>query len=867
MTDAMTPERLRPHLDGWLSVARRGTSFLVHLDGEWTGGTQILVGAEYVDVRVCPSELAIREELTRDRPDGRAMVVLTPVDVQSQDLLARVFKRGVRRLDAWEAVQRLFGVRQIDPLIAGEKWMAEALIEAAPLSGYERTASLALDSDRAWESLLRHRYGIETKDGLDGLLHWAASTDVARLQDRPEAEYRAVRRRLATRMVGAEPVLAAVAVGRGAQVVAIGLVTRLLLDGPAGETRAASRALAGGVVLSGWKFDERAARAFADAAESVVNALLASDRPVAHAVLRDAESVAGLLGAEPLAAASTVLQSGLRARLREFGQALAGRDSAGGIERIEAALACVRAHRVNDHDGTAEMALRVVRWMQQDLPAAPDFRAAAVDHVRDSAYADWGRTALRVVTGDDGLDEQLRLLIAAADARRRAQETHFADLLAGYTAHAAAGAEILGVEEVLERVVAPLAGSSPLLLIVLDGMSHRVACELLEDVIARGWTELRPAGHTGRTLVLSVLPSVTTFSRTSLLTGRLSKGVAGDEAKAFATHSALAGAKPLLFHKSALRDPHGGLSEALRSEIAGERRVIGAVVNAIDDHLARSDQLATPWDTSYVPVLRQLLDEARDASRLVVLASDHGHVLDRGTKQRPTTADGGERWRPVAKEAGDGEQRISGVRVLAPGGACVLAVDETIRYGPPKHGYHGGATAQEVLAPLLVLTASAGDEVSGWVEAPYDLPTWWARAEVPTVEESPSPQVPVFKPRVEESSGQLTLGASEPAVVDSLVARLEASQSFTAARAAAAKDRVPPERFTAILAALDGAGGKLLLDALARQTGISPMRLRGTLATMRLHLNVEGYDVLALNDDTGDVVLDVTLLRRQFEAG
>jgi hypothetical protein len=67
-------------------------------------------------------------------------------------------------------------------------------------------------------------------------------------------------------------------------------------------------------------------------------------------------------------------------------------------------------------------------------------------------------------------------------------------------------------------------------------------------------------------------------------------------------------------------------------------------------------------------------------------------------------------------------------------------------------------------------------------------------------------------------------------------------------------------------AALDGAGGKLLLDALARQTGITPMRLRGTLATMRLHLNVEGYDVLLLNDDTGDVVLDIALLRRQFEA-
>ena len=866
----MTPERLRPHLDGWLSIARRGTTFLVHLDGEWTGGTQILVGADYVDVRVCPSELAIREELTRGRPDGRALVVLTPVEVQSQDLLARVFKRGVRRLDAWEAVQRLFGVRQIDPLITGEKWMAEALVEAAPLGGYERTASLALDADRAWDTLLRHRCGIDYVEGLEGLLHWAVGPDIGRLQDRTETEYRAIRRRLVARIAGADPVLAAVAAGRGAQVMAIGLVMRALLDGPAGEARAASRALAGSVLLGGWAFDERAARAFADTAEAALEARFVDDQPAAHAVLRDAESVGGMLGAEPLAGASDVMQSGLRARLRGLGDALADRDRRGGIERIEAAVARVRAHRVSDHDQTAEMALRLVRWLHEETAVAPDFRAAAVDHARDSAYADWARTALRVVTGDNRLDEQLRVLIAGADARRRAQDTRFAELLAAYIAHAAAGAELLGVEEVLDRVVAPLAATSPLLLIVLDGMSHRVAGELLEDFISRGWTELRPDGQAGRTLVLSALPSVTTFSRTSLLAGHLSRGIAADEVKAFAAHPALRaaasrGGEPLLFHKGRLRDPHGGLSEALRSEIAGERRVVAAVVNAIDDHLARSDQLATPWDMSYVPVLRQLLDEARDAGRLVVLASDHGHVLDHGTKQRAGSPEGGERWRSAAKDAQEGEVRVSGARVLAPGGSCVLTVDETVRYGPPKHGYHGGATAQEVLAPLLVLTAAA-QELPGWVEAPYDVPGWWVSEAVRGPVRDPQIAAPVFQSGGGDSGGQLTLGDAEPEVVTTTLTDLELSKPFTAARVAAAKDRVPAERFTAILAALDDAGGKLLLDALARQTGITPMRLRGTLATMRLHLNVEGYDVLLLNDDTGDVVLDIALLRRQFEA-
>ena len=69
-------------------------------------------------------------------------------------------------------------------------------------------------------------------------------------------------------------------------------------------------------------------------------------------------------------------------------------------------------------------------------------------------------------------------------------------------------------------------------------MSHRVACELMEDIVARGWIELRPPGEPTRTLVLSALPSVTALSRTSLLSGTLVKGAAPDEAKAFAAHSA-----------------------------------------------------------------------------------------------------------------------------------------------------------------------------------------------------------------------------------------------------------------------------------------------------------------------------------------
>lgn len=866
----MTPQRLQPHLEGWLKVAHPGTNFLVHLDGEWSGSEQLRVGQEILDVRLCRSELAVREQLVRERPDGKHLVLLTPVEIRSQDLLARVFKRTVRRLDAWEAVQRLFGVQRIDPLLTTHKWMAEALVESAPITGYAKSASQALDADRAWQDLLWYRYGIEEIRGLDGLVTWAGSGDVDRLPGRPEVEYSAVHGRLVERIEGARPVLAAVGAGRGAEALAIGLVLRPLLDGPTGEARAASRALLGSVVLTGWAFDERAARAYTDEAETTLLGLLAEDPQRAFGVLRQAEALVGTLNADRLVIVSDVLDSGLRARLAALGDALTQRGRKDGVARVTAAARLVREHRVEDHHKVAEMAVRLVRWLATPDDQAADLPGAALSHASDSSYADWARVALRVVTGNATLDEQLRALIADADARRRAQDARFAELLASYVSRSAAGVDVLGVEEILDRLVVPLAGAAPVLLIVLDGMAHRVAGELMEDVAARGWTELRPDGLADRTLVLATLPSVTTFSRTSLLSGRLAKGVATDEKKAFAAHAGLRGTsgrtgEPVLFHKGELADPHGGLSERLRAAIAGERRIVGAVVNAIDDHLARDNQLSVPWDTSYIPLLRRLLDEARDAGRTVVLASDHGHVLDHGAgKQRAGSPNAGERWRDAARAPDDGEIVVNGTRVLAPGGTCVVAVDERVRYSPPKHGYHGGATAQEALVPLLVLTAGATDTIPGWNEARYDLPGWWLdtpqATDVPAEVVAPSS----LGPPAETDSGQLTLGHS-PSGAGTPLSLLASSAAFGEAREAAGKARVPTERFDAILLALAAAQGRLLLDALARQTGIVPGRLRGTLATMRLHLNVEGYDVLSIDEETGDVRLDLTLLRQQFD--
>lgn len=70
-----------------------------------------------------------------------------------------------------------------------------------------------------------------------------------------------------------------------------------------------------------------------------------------------------------------------------------------------------------------------------------------------------------------------------------------------------------------------------------------------------------------------------------------------------------------------------------------------------------------------------------------------------------------------------------------------------------------------------------------------------------------------------------------------------------------------------LLTLLDANDGRLLRDALARASGIAPVRLTGMLQALRAILNVEGYPVLEVDEATGDVRLDRGLLAKQFALG
>ena len=315
--------------------------------------------------------------------------------------------------------------------------------------------------------------------------------------------------------------------------------------------------------------------------------------------------------------------------------------------------------------------------------------------------------------------------------------------------------ELMPVEQVIERVIGPLAAEVPLLLVVVDGMSMPVWREILEDLGRQGWASLVPADAQIPPGVATV-PSVTQYSRASLLSGRLTSGAAADEKRAFEAHPSLVRASktqfpPVLFHKGELSQPGGrALAEPVRSEIASpDRRIVAAVVNAVDDYLAKADQVRPRWSLEYLPLVAALLHEARMAGRVVVFASDHGHLLDDET--RISRNDFGDRWRSDDQKLGEGEIVLAGARVGANGGRVIVPWSERTRYGMRKNGYHGGATLQEMIVPIAVV--SAGVQVAGWAERSPVYPQWW---EEPISAPPIAVPAPVLQPPVPARKGRRT---------------------------------------------------------------------------------------------------------------
>jgi hypothetical protein len=481
---------------------------------------------------------------------------------------------------------------------------------------------------------------------------------------------------------------------------------------------------------------------------------------------------------------------------------------------------------------------------------------AARRQQESDAWVDVARA--RVWEGDAGeAAAAYRRLCERIDAVRAQHEHAFARLLADHTRTGTARREVLPVEDVLADVVTPLAAGRRVLLLVLDGASTGVARELLADLADLGWTEHRLDSPRP---VIAALPSVTRVSRTSLLCGRLADGTADTERAAFAERGWA------LFHKAGLAAAGAGeaLARDVQAAIRGRAAVTGVVVNTIDDTLDKGGR--PPWTAELVQQLLDLLGAAHDAGRAVLFVSDHGHVHERGSRLERDDS-GGARWRCSPRPADADEVELAGHRVLLGGGRIVAAWNEKLRYGPVRNGYHGGASAQEVVIPLALLARQVLD-IPGWVPAHHPEPGWWvgepASAAAPVAAQAEVGKTRAGKTRKAAAVGQdgspalFEIAAAEPG---SWIDELLGAEVMTERLARLRRGAMPAGQLAVLLKLLDSRGGTATRVAVARALDIPEARLGSQIAAAQRMVNIDGYDVLQIEGDT--VRLNAPLLKTQ----
>lgn len=850
-------------------------------EGGWSGAPTLEIDGESFIVAPCRSTLEVRERLAQSEDDGQRLIVITALSESDlgEDVVARLARRRLASIDPWEGAVRLFQASKADPRLRREGWMANALIESAPPNGYSAVPAGVLDRDTAWTGFLVHRLGLpDGRPDAVSLLRWTIDPQQApRFESLDPTARQGVRDRLketAGAVGGA--VADCLEAANGSLAVPIGLALGVLsADDVSPEETIALRQGAVRVerFLNGKPIAPDVAAQWKTAAELVVRET--TDTRVRHDAMTRADTILEQLGVATFAHLSDWSPTGFQQRLVRLAAAVRDALARGSSDHLWLHVLAVSRHQAAlghlDQVRRAEMAARLVRWLSTSpAPRSESLGDAASGYTKSSSLVDLARIALRAGDAVQPLADVYASLLSHVAERREEENRHFGDLLADWIATGSTSGELLPVEHTIERVIGPLAGGVPVLLVVVDGMSVPVWREILEDLGRQSWASLEPADGPIPPGVATV-PSVTQYSRTSLLSGRLTSGAAPDEKRAFEAHPALVRVSktqfpPVLFHKGELSQTGGrALAEPVRSEIASpDRRIVAAVVNAVDDYLAKADQVRPRWSLEYLPLIAALLHEARMAGRVVVFASDHGHLLDDET--RISRNDFGDRWRSDDQKTSQGEIVLAGARVGANGGRVIVPWSEQTRYGMRKNGYHGGATLQEMIVPIAVV--SAGVQVAGWVERAPVYPQWWEEpVSAPPIAVPPVLQslIPTRKGRRTPLFEQLEPTAAPTPEAPFWIDVLLRSEVFASQRRLAGRVAPPDEQFKSLLSALDERGGKLTRAALSHRLGLPLVRVASFIAAARRVLNVEGYAVVRFDEPSDTIELNRDLLVAQFE--
>lgn len=865
----------------------------------------------------CVSELAMREALVdhhMQKHEGQRLVLLSAFDaaVLAQDVLARLWRNEPQRISPWRSLQQIIRVRTVDPRLTRKpnRWMAEAI-----LSGYETIQSRmvfgeVLDLEGAWRAIaMAHLKYTDVSVDLRSVLQWSARENVPVLLNSVPTELKNnLKVWLDSGLQETSGVVANILLSKdGSDLLPLALVCSLLYCSEADRLSSVgdiklyqSRGVFTERHLGGVTFNNAVLKAFGDEATSLVSDWV-GQKPyqVYSAVLAKAEQILASLDMSLAAQASDILPAGLLGRFSLFAKALDKVIDGAELTAAEAALKSISEHALSglslfkDSVERAQMAMRLGRWLSEK-PKTSGTAAELIHHyVEDGGFCDWARAEIWAGDANEGLNEVYQRLSSAVRQVREQQNKSFGDELGVIARGDTLPEGFVFVEDALDRVVAPLAESGQVLLLVLDGMSEAVYRQLGEDLSHHNWLELKPHNQLESACLVAALPTITQVSRCSLLSGLLCEGNANDEKRAFSAHPALkrlASTKftPTLFHKQDLSQPgSGSLHTDVRSVIAGtEHRILGVVINAIDDQLSSSAQVAVDWSFETIALLRQVMEAARESGRIIIMTSDHGHVLEHDSVYQLAAEGSGERYQVggAGVELSPLEVKVSGSRVVTENNEAILPWSECLRYVRSKsHGYHGGGTLQEVVIPLGIFVNGSSEKQkipSNWKGVPRAVPAWWhakllesntvfeARDELGIKQE----QKPARGKHASVSEltndlfADLEPESVEIAVESNWIDNLVESALYQQVRERS-RTAISDDEILALIRLMQRHQWQIMDATLSRELMIPKMRLRGFLSNAQRLLNLDGYSILSVDRESQTIRLNAQDLRKQFELG
>lgn len=869
-------------------------AFALRSDGPWTGSARLTVDGVWHRVAFCRSDLELRELLRGSSADHEPLIALCPFDsgILGEDVLARLAKRRIHPPNAKEILGSLFQVASVDSRIFSTPALSQALIDNAPSEGFPAVPGGVLDLQTAWGEAMGRLVGdreaaTSMSRFLEATLNPASRTRIDRMSPELRRDFFIWADLNLDR--SARWMSHLVSANKTVDLVPFGLLLELAFE-PSLESN--SSIAAARVRLESWfsgqLIDGSTARSWGASARVVTQAL--NRRPDSDALLSSVLSRFDELLVEfkiaDLAVRSDFSLAGMEQRMRGFAHVLtdfaqSGSPTSRSAKRLVAAIDGLQSHMLaSEHQRRIErcqMAARLAAWIAggATIGSGSSLNEMIEGYARTGGFVDWARMIVQEGDSEPALNKAFDALMTRAEEVCGSFEANFAVKLADWMQHGTTGhASFVPVEHALDTLIGPLGAQSPLLLLVMDGMSVAVFRQLLSDTVQRGnWLECKPSRLTVPAALLATVPSITELSRRALFRGRLHPESTPTEQSAFSSNDrlfSLCGGqnRPVLFLKGDLQTSgEAGLATEVRQAVSNKKtRVVALVLNAVDDHLSGSSQIAPRWNLDFVRPLREVLQLAADAGRTLVLTSDHGHVLEHRTTLKSGMGIGGDRYREDGGPPTDGEVKVSGSRVQQAMGRpeVTVAWARDIRYAGKKHGYHGGASPQEMVIPFAILRHLSKPLPEAWLDvspSPY-WPDWWRL----TVDQN----LGSVAPAVAAAETKLTAGldlfvhAAAKTQQHTWIEELLSGEIYTAQCSRAVRGAPDRQQVATLIEVLSARGGSMPREALAERLGLPLLRLNGLVPNLARVLNVDGYEVLGLDAPSGTVVLNVALLKKQF---